>query len=196
MFPKDRDALMSFVPAKEPRYALVSSLDSIALLRRNPAELIDAVDADREVLADKSKKALGGLADLPSHAILDRGRVVGLWEYDTESQSIAWAAFTKPFLKTFHALNRNSKEGSARNISAHYDISNDLYELMLDETMMYSCAIYPNAKTSLHEAQIAKLALPHRVLPGRSRQLVTNRLAAKRKAILLVLSALAFETQG
>jgi len=68
-----------------------------------------------------------------------------------------WAAFTKPFLKLFHTLNRNSKEGSARNISAHYDLGNDLYELMLDETMMYSCAIYPRPEATLHEAQVAKL---------------------------------------
>ncbi len=68
-----------------------------------------------------------------------------------------WAVFTKPFLKAFHALNRNSKEGSARNISAHYDLGNDLYELMLDETMMYSCAIYPRPEATLHEAQVAKL---------------------------------------
>jgi len=69
-----------------------------------------------------------------------------------------WATLlTKPFLKLFHALNRNSKEGSARNISAHYDLGNDLYELMLDETMMYSCAIYPRPDSTLHEAQVAKL---------------------------------------
>jgi cyclopropane-fatty-acyl-phospholipid synthase len=68
-----------------------------------------------------------------------------------------WALFTKPFLKLFHALNKNSKEGSARNIAAHYDLGNSLYELMLDETMMYSCAIFPRTDSSLHEAQIAKL---------------------------------------
>ena len=68
-----------------------------------------------------------------------------------------WAALTKPFLKLFHTLNRNSKEGSARNISAHYDLGNDLYELMLDETMMYSCAIYSRPEATLHEAQVAKL---------------------------------------
>jgi cyclopropane-fatty-acyl-phospholipid synthase len=68
-----------------------------------------------------------------------------------------WALLTKPFLKLFHALNRNSKEGSSRNIAAHYDLGNSLYELMLDETMMYSCAIFPRADSTLHEAQIAKL---------------------------------------
>jgi cyclopropane-fatty-acyl-phospholipid synthase len=68
-----------------------------------------------------------------------------------------WALFTKPFLKLFHAMNRNSKEGSSRNISAHYDLGNSLYELMLDETMMYSCAIFPRTDSTLHEAQLTKL---------------------------------------
>ena len=96
----------------------------------------------------------------------------GLWECDDLTSLVRiflrnrdlmngmdsrWSLFTKPFLKIFHALNRNSKEGSARNISAHYDLGNDLYELMLDETMMYSCAIYPRPEASLHEAQTAKL---------------------------------------
>jgi len=68
-----------------------------------------------------------------------------------------WALLSRPFLKLFHALNRNSREGSARNITAHYDLGNALYELMLDETMMYSCAIYPRDDASLHEAQVTKL---------------------------------------
>ena len=68
-----------------------------------------------------------------------------------------WAILTTPFLKLFHALNKNSKAGSSRNIAAHYDLGNSLYELMLDETMMYSCAIFPRADSSLHEAQVAKL---------------------------------------
>jgi len=68
-----------------------------------------------------------------------------------------WSLLSKPLLKLFHLLNRNSKAGSARNITAHYDLGNDLYELMLDETMMYSCAIFPHEGASLHEAQIAKL---------------------------------------
>ena len=38
---------------------------------------------------------VGGIMDLPNHAILDRGRIVGLWEYDPESQSIAWTSFIR-----------------------------------------------------------------------------------------------------
>ena len=37
---------------------------------------------------------------------------------------------------------RNTPDGAARNISRHYDLSNELFELFLDETMAYSCAIF------------------------------------------------------
>jgi hypothetical protein len=50
---------------------------------------------DRHVFVEKDTKPLGELADLPSHAILDRGRLVGLWEYDTSTDSIAWMTFVK-----------------------------------------------------------------------------------------------------
>ena len=52
---------------------------------------------------------------------------------------------------------RNTPARSRRRIAAHYDIGNDLFGLMLDETMMYSCAIFEHPDASLHDAQIAKL---------------------------------------
>lgn len=67
-----------------------------------------------------------------------------------------WSLLSQPLLKIFHWLNRNSKHGSARNISAHYDLGNDLYRLMLDRTMAYSCAIFPSTEASLYDAQLAK----------------------------------------
>jgi len=67
-----------------------------------------------------------------------------------------WAWITKPFLKLFHFWNRNSKAGSARNIAAHYDIGNDLYKLMLDDTMAYSCGIFLTPQSTLHEASVEK----------------------------------------
>jgi cyclopropane-fatty-acyl-phospholipid synthase len=68
-----------------------------------------------------------------------------------------WSLVSQPFLKLFHALNRNSRAGSSRNITAHYDLGNDLYELMLDETMTYSCGIFARPEMNLYEAQVAKL---------------------------------------
>jgi cyclopropane-fatty-acyl-phospholipid synthase len=59
--------------------------------------------------------------------------------------------------KTLHAMNRNTRSGSKRNISAHYDLGNEFYRLWLDETMMYSSALFTRDDMTLHEAQIAKL---------------------------------------
>jgi hypothetical protein len=95
LLPDDRAKLEAFKTPKDPYYVLVAGLDSIALLRRDLKGLLDPKDTDRQVFVDKDTKPLGGLADLPSHAILDRGRVVGLWEYDTATNSIAWLAFVK-----------------------------------------------------------------------------------------------------
>jgi cyclopropane-fatty-acyl-phospholipid synthase len=73
-----------------------------------------------------------------------------------DAMDSGWALFSRPLHKLFHLANRNSKHGSARNIAAHYDLGNALYEIMLDETMAYSCGIYPHAEATLHDAQIAK----------------------------------------
>jgi len=80
-------------PPAKPHYALVGSIDSISLLRRDLPSLIDAADLKRNVMGERGARELGGLADLPSHAILDRGRVVGLWEFDPDAGKIAWWAF-------------------------------------------------------------------------------------------------------
>ena len=40
--------------------------------------------------------------------------------------------------RMLHALNRNSREGSKRNIHAHYDLGNEFYARWLDRTMTYS----------------------------------------------------------
>ena len=61
------------------------------------------------------------------------------------------------FLRVAHWLNRNSQSGSRRNIEAHYDLGNEMFELFLDPTMMYSCAYYQDDKTSLEQASLAKL---------------------------------------
>ncbi|HEY1223462.1 MAG TPA: cyclopropane-fatty-acyl-phospholipid synthase family protein [Acidimicrobiales bacterium] len=59
------------------------------------------------------------------------------------------------------AILRRGPHGPARsrdrnNIHAHYDLSNEFFELMLDETLAYSCAIFKDDSTALHEAQVEK----------------------------------------
>lgn len=68
------------------------------------------------------------------------------------------ARLSAPLRRLLHRLNRNSLAGSRRNIAAHYDLGNDFYRLWLDETMMYSSAIFERPGMSLAEASTAKLA--------------------------------------
>ena len=57
-----------------------------------------------------------------------------------------------------HVLHRNTRRGSRRNISAHYDLGNAFYTLWLDETMNYSSAWFDGDRTKpLAQAQTAKL---------------------------------------
>jgi cyclopropane-fatty-acyl-phospholipid synthase len=67
-----------------------------------------------------------------------------------------WATLRAPFMRVMHWMNRNTHSGSARNIAAHYDLGNDLYKLMLDETMAYSCGIYTSESATLADASRAK----------------------------------------
>jgi len=66
------------------------------------------------------------------------------------------AIATAPLRRILHWLNHNSRDGSRRNIAAHYDLGNELFALMLDETMAYSCGVFEREDASLHEAQVAK----------------------------------------
>ncbi len=57
-----------------------------------------------------------------------------------------------------HRRAANTREGSARNVHAHYDLGNAFYRLFLDaETLAYSCAVWPDASMSLADAQQKKL---------------------------------------
>ena len=67
------------------------------------------------------------------------------------------ALLGKPFRRLFHALNRNTRKGSRKNIAAHYDLGNDFYKLWLDAKMMYSCAYFDTQDTSLEDATNEKL---------------------------------------
>ncbi|MFN7997927.1 MAG: crosslink repair DNA glycosylase YcaQ family protein [Bryobacteraceae bacterium] len=92
LFSEDREALERFEIPEAPQFSLVSSIDGISLLRR---DLNSIVDPEHRKLMVTAESAGGALMDLPSHAILDRGRVVGIWEFDPEAQRIVWLPFVR-----------------------------------------------------------------------------------------------------
>ena len=74
---------------------------------------------------------------------------------DTLEGGYQWAS--KPLLKVLHWLNRNTADGSRKNIAAHYDLGNDFFKLWLDSNMMYSSAIFTPQDNSLEAASNKKL---------------------------------------
>jgi len=74
------------------------------------------------------------------------------------------AALLRPLARLAHALRRNTRRGSRRNIRDHYDLGNDFYSLFLDETMTYSCAVFATPDEPLADASRRKLELACRRL--------------------------------
>jgi len=74
---------------------------------------------------------------------------------DDMEKGTAW--LTRSAQRFFHWINRNTREGARRNIAAHYDLGNDFFALWLDESMMYSSAIFEHEQQSLGDAQLHRL---------------------------------------
>lgn len=98
--------------------------------------------------------------------------ILGQWECDNLTTLIEIFAINQDQLDAFekkfaffsniahrvnHIKNKNSHAGSKKNIVAHYDLGNDLYESFLSEEMLYSSAIYPSKEATLEQAQQYKL---------------------------------------
>lgn len=93
---EDRDAFEAFRTPKEPQYVLTSSLDNLSHLHWGVRNLVDEADYDLPAFGPKPGSRLGGLADLENHAIYDRGRLIGVWEFDSENGEVAWTTWVEP----------------------------------------------------------------------------------------------------
>lgn len=60
-------------------------------------------------------------------------------------------------MRGWHALRRNTRDGSRRNIAAHYDLGNDFFSLFLSPDLMYSSAIWTEPTDTLEDASARKL---------------------------------------
>lgn len=93
-----------------------------------------------------------GLWDTP-----DLLQVIRLFVSNTAVlENLDGSGFKRQLLRAWHALRRNTLAGSRRNISAHYDLSNDFFRLFLDDTMAYSAGIFGEPTTTLKAASLAK----------------------------------------
>jgi cyclopropane-fatty-acyl-phospholipid synthase len=68
-----------------------------------------------------------------------------------------FALLLAPAQRVRALVSRNTRRRCRRDIAAHYDLGNELFELMLDPTMSYSCALFERPGVTLQEASLAKL---------------------------------------
>jgi cyclopropane-fatty-acyl-phospholipid synthase len=129
---------------------------------------LDPADPLEAVLVVHSPEAYRRL--LRGSIGLAEGYMDGLWDSPDLLALIRLAArngealdrprrWLLPVITPLRALTRvrNTIARSRRQIAAHYDLGNELFELFLDERMMYSAAIYPTPDATLDEAARHKL---------------------------------------
>ncbi len=119
----------------------------------------------RDIIMDPRLGAAEAFMD--GRLIVEEGDIMGLvsllranspWDKGDEIDPPSWLRGIAN-RAAFAAEQINTRIGSKKNVAHHYDIGNDLYQLMLDEEhWQYSCAYWPHDNMTLGEAQTAKLA--------------------------------------
>ena len=105
LYPDDRDALLAFEVPRAPKVAFVAALDNLVHLRREVLAHLHADDAAIRAPGAGQKASVGALVDLEYHPIVDRGRIVGLWDWDGEQGELVW--------RTFAAAPKGAREEAA-----------------------------------------------------------------------------------
>lgn len=118
---RDLGAFDAFEPPIEPCYALVGSLDNVSHLRLGLKDLIAAEDCERLIPGEKTLVNLTGLTELVSHGVYDRGRLVGVWDFDPETNRLVTQLWTERTSTLSEAIERTEafvqELGDARTFS-------------------------------------------------------------------------------
>ena len=112
------------------------------------------------------KACLGGslgVADSYAEGDWETPDLVSVFRFFLQNQEVmdgmegGWATLLNKIAHLSYKISqRNTLQGSRKNIALHYDLGNDFYELMLDPTMTYSCGIFDTDQSTLEEASLAK----------------------------------------
>lgn len=96
MLPDDVERLAVFEAPAGEQIQLLAGTDSLVLLRRNAADLLAADGPAGAGTKYRIAASLALQADLPDHPILDRGSIIGLWQYDPGKERIVPWLFRGP----------------------------------------------------------------------------------------------------
>lgn len=116
---------------------------------------------DYKVMQNMLLKGDIALADDYQNNKWDSDSIANLIEFGIQNESyikkLMFGNKVQQFLaKLSYLMQANTKNGSQKNIHAHYDIGNDFYELWLDPTMTYSSGMFKSESDNLEKAQLNK----------------------------------------
>lgn len=140
---------------------VVSRNETIDYGQGAPRIRVRVLDADffRQIVFG----GLTGAGDAYIRGVWDCDDLVGLVRLMSRNRRLM-GSFESPLSLPLALLDRlrylgqrNNRQGSRRNISSHYDLSNEFFELFLDSRMMYSSAVFEKSDESLEEASEGKI---------------------------------------
>lgn len=116
------------------------------------------------VLAKSVRRGPNGFAEAYMDEDIDCTDLVALFRFFVRNRAkleSSGRGFFKVRLpdRVLHLARRNTRRGSRRNISAHYDLGNEFYRLWLDPELNYSSGLYARGARTLEQAQQDKLDL-------------------------------------
>ncbi|WP_024609163.1 cyclopropane-fatty-acyl-phospholipid synthase family protein [Pseudoalteromonas sp. TAB23] len=144
----------------------------IVLIEGNERTVFGDTFSDLKTTVTVNDKAMYKAFALSGSVGAGEAYILGHWSCDNLTSFIEIFAINEKQLDEFekkfaffssiahrfnHIKNKNSESGSKKNIVAHYDLGNDLYESFLSKEMLYSSAVYPTKEATLEEAQQYKL---------------------------------------
>ena len=144
----------------------------IVLDDNNERTVFGDASSDLKVTITVNDKAMYKAFALSGSVGAGESYILGQWSCDNLTRFIEIFAINEKQLDKFekkfaffsniahrfnHVKNKNSESGSKKNIVAHYDLGNDLYESFLSKEMLYSSAVYPKKDSTLEDAQQFKL---------------------------------------
>ena len=94
--------------------------------------------------------------ELPNSSFYEFSELI-IDNYNLYLEKFSRTFFSKIFLMINPLFQLNFSKISKNNVASHYDLSDKLYDLFLDETRQYSCAYFETEKDSLYQAQLNKM---------------------------------------
>lgn len=96
------DDFHSFEAPTEPHVSLVGGMDNLFHLTKDVRTYLEECDLNQTQVGERGLTKIGEVQEIVNNCIVDRGLIIGLWEYDADRSEIAWHSFVPAFaeLKT------------------------------------------------------------------------------------------------